>query len=75
MRDFVERFRHDDATQPGLAVQEQDVEQQFPASRSLLVLRAARADAEGMPPIRPRLVDEAGVALLTAWVESLQNCT
>lgn len=45
-----------------------------PASRSLLVLRAAREDAESMPPVRPRLADEDGVALLTAWVESLGGC-
>jgi uncharacterized repeat protein (TIGR03806 family) len=46
-----------------------------PAGRSLLVLRPARSDAEAMPPLLPRVVDAAGVALLTNWVNSLTSCT
>lgn len=44
------------------------------ASRSLLVLRAGREDAEAMPPILPRKADAAGVALLTSWVNALTGC-
>jgi hypothetical protein len=45
-----------------------------PADRSLLVLRAAREDAESMPPLQPRRADMAGVALLSAWVNALASC-
>lgn len=45
-----------------------------PAGRSLLVLRAAREDADAMPPLLPRVADAAGVALLTAWVNALTSC-
>jgi len=45
-----------------------------PASRSLLVLRPARTDADSMPPMQPRMADAAGVALLTSWVNSLTGC-
>jgi hypothetical protein len=45
-----------------------------PAARSLLVLRAGRTDADSMPPLQPRLVDTAGVALLTEWVNLLTRC-
>ena len=44
------------------------------ASRSLLVLRAGREDAEAMPPILPRKADAAGVTLLTSWVNALTGC-
>jgi uncharacterized repeat protein (TIGR03806 family) len=45
-----------------------------PAQRSLLVVRAGRADAEAMPPILPRVVDAAGVQLLGDWINSLTSC-
>lgn len=45
-----------------------------PAGRSLLVLRAARSDADAMPPLLPRVVDVAGVALLREWVNGLGGC-
>jgi hypothetical protein len=45
-----------------------------PASRSMIVARANRTDADSMPPLQPRLVDAAGVALLTSWVNSLASC-
>ena len=45
-----------------------------PAARSMIVLRASRADAESMPPLQPRVVDAAGVTLLSDWVNSLGSC-
>lgn len=45
-----------------------------PAARSLLVLRPGRTDADSMPPMQPRVADAAGIALLTAWVNSLAGC-
>jgi uncharacterized repeat protein (TIGR03806 family) len=45
-----------------------------PAARSMLVLRPGRNDADAMPPLLPRVVDPAGVALLTSWVNSLTSC-
>jgi len=44
------------------------------ASRSVLVARANRRDAQGMPPLASTIVDQAGVALLTSWVNSLGGC-
>jgi len=46
------------------------------ASRSVLVERANRRDTVsiGMPPIGSTLVDTAGVALLTDWVNGLTGC-
>ena len=44
------------------------------ASRSVLVSRANRRDAYAMPPLASTVVDTAGVALLTNWVNSLANC-
>lgn len=46
-----------------------------PASRSLLVLRPERIDAESMPPLQPRSVDAAGTALLRSWINSLTSCS
>jgi hypothetical protein len=45
-----------------------------PASRSMIVVRANRSDADSMPPLQPRVVDAAGVALLSSWVNSLASC-
>jgi uncharacterized repeat protein (TIGR03806 family) len=42
--------------------------------RSLLVIRPSRTDAAAMPPVLPRIVDAAGVALLTEWINSLTGC-
>jgi uncharacterized repeat protein (TIGR03806 family) len=44
------------------------------AARSVLVARANRRDAQGMPPLASTVVDAAGVALLTDWVNSLGGC-
>ena len=44
------------------------------AARSVLVARANRRDALGMPPLASALVDTAGVALLENWVNSLDSC-
>jgi uncharacterized repeat protein (TIGR03806 family) len=45
-----------------------------PASRSMLLLRPQRTDAESMPPLQPRVVDAAGTALLASWINSLTSC-
>jgi uncharacterized repeat protein (TIGR03806 family) len=45
-----------------------------PAARSMVVVRANRTDADAMPPLLPRLVDAAGVALLTSWIDGLTSC-
>lgn len=45
------------------------------AARSVLVNRAGRRDAAGMPPLGSSLPDTAGVALLSAWVNSLAGCS
>jgi uncharacterized repeat protein (TIGR03806 family) len=44
------------------------------AARSVVIGRINRRDAQGMPPLGSTLVDTAGVALLTAWVNSLTGC-
>jgi len=41
---------------------------------SLLVVRPSRTDAAAMPPLLPRIVDAAGIALLTDWINSLTSC-
>jgi uncharacterized repeat protein (TIGR03806 family) len=41
---------------------------------SLLVQRMRASGPEHMPPIGPQLVDEAGVALVEAWIGSLTGC-
>jgi hypothetical protein len=40
----------------------------------VLVARANRRDALAMPPISSTVIDTAGVALLTNWVNSLTSC-
>jgi mono/diheme cytochrome c family protein len=45
-----------------------------PAARSLVIQRASLTDSNSMPPFQPRLVDTAGVQLLTDWVSSLTSC-
>ena len=44
------------------------------ASRSVLVERMSRRDVNGMPPVGSSLVDSAGLALVTDWVNDLMNC-
>jgi hypothetical protein len=44
------------------------------AANSIVVVRAARRDAHGMPPVGSAQVDAAGVALLTQWIDSLTGC-
>ena len=44
------------------------------AARSVLVARVNRRDSNAMPPIASASVDQAGVALLTQWVNSLTSC-
>ncbi len=44
------------------------------AARSVVVARIGRRDAHGMPPLASALVDPAGVALLTTWINALTGC-
>ncbi len=44
------------------------------ASRSVLVERIGRRDSQGMPPLGSSLPDTNGIALITVWVNGLQNC-
>lgn len=44
------------------------------AARSVLVARMNRRDVNAMPPIGSNVIDASGVALLTAWVNSLTGC-
>lgn len=43
-------------------------------ANSVLLRRASRRDAMGMPPLASFLVDTAGVAVLTDWITQLQGC-
>jgi uncharacterized repeat protein (TIGR03806 family) len=44
------------------------------AALSVLVARTNRRDVVGMPPLGSTVVDAAGVALLTDWVNGLADC-
>jgi mono/diheme cytochrome c family protein len=44
------------------------------AANSLIVNRMNRRDQNAMPPLASNLVDTAGVALLTQWIDSLTGC-
>jgi len=44
------------------------------AARSIVVARANRRDAAGMPPVASLRVDDEGVALLTRWIDGLSSC-
>jgi len=44
------------------------------AARSVLVARANRRDVQGMPPLASTAVDQAGVTVLTNWINSLAGC-
>jgi len=40
----------------------------------VLVARANRRDASGMPPLASNIVDSAGVTLLQQWITGLATC-
>jgi uncharacterized repeat protein (TIGR03806 family) len=44
------------------------------AARSVVIARMARRDVDGMPPIGSFVVDAAGQALLSTWVNALTTC-
>ena len=44
------------------------------ASRSVVIARMGRRDADGMPPLGSTVVDAAGETLLMDWVNSLNGC-
>ena len=44
------------------------------ASRSLIVNRADRRDSHGMPPLGANEIDDAGVDLLSDWIDALSGC-
>jgi hypothetical protein len=44
------------------------------AARSVIVARMNRRDLNGMPPVGSNVIDSSGVALLTAWINSLGSC-
>jgi uncharacterized repeat protein (TIGR03806 family) len=44
------------------------------AANSVLLARASRRDANGMPPLASNEVDTAGVMLLDQWITSLSTC-
>ncbi|MEL6300434.1 MAG: PQQ-dependent sugar dehydrogenase [Pseudomonadota bacterium] len=44
------------------------------ASRSIIVDRMQRRDVHGMPPVGSNLVDNAGVTLVSNWIDQLPSC-
>ncbi len=44
------------------------------AAQSLIVDRMNRRDAEQMPPLGSNLVDNAGVSVISDWINSLNGC-
>ncbi len=44
------------------------------ADRSVLVDRMGRRDVRGMPPIGSARVDDAGVGVVSSWINSLTGC-
>ncbi|MDJ0917036.1 MAG: PQQ-dependent sugar dehydrogenase [Woeseiaceae bacterium] len=44
------------------------------ADASLVVDRMQRRDIHGMPPIGSNVIDSNGVALISNWIDSLNNC-
>lgn len=44
------------------------------AGWSVLVERADRRDVHGMPPLGSSIVDDAGVQLLTSWINAMGGC-
>jgi hypothetical protein len=45
------------------------------AANSVLVARMSRRDASAMPPVATSIVDAAGVATVSAWINGLQSCS
>jgi hypothetical protein len=43
-------------------------------ANSVLLARASRRDANGMPPLASSEVDTAGVTLLEQWIAGLTTC-
>ena len=44
------------------------------SARSLVVERMQRRDIHGMPPLGSSVVDTAGVALISDWIDGLAGC-
>jgi uncharacterized repeat protein (TIGR03806 family) len=44
------------------------------SANSVIVNRVNRRDSNGMPPLASNDVDDAGVALLTQWIDGLTGC-
>ena len=44
------------------------------AAKSVLIARMARRDSVAMPPLGSTVVDAAGVALITEWIDELKGC-
>jgi len=45
------------------------------AERSVLLERISRRDSAAMPPLGSAVADNAGISLLTEWINGLQTCT
>jgi len=45
------------------------------ADRSVLVERMNRRDSSGMPPVGSTVIDSAGIATVSAWIDSLSDCS
>ncbi|NND35978.1 MAG: hypothetical protein HKN81_02480 [Gammaproteobacteria bacterium] len=45
------------------------------ASRSVILERMSRRNANGMPPLGSTVVDATGIALISDWIDSLTSCT
>ncbi|MFW2405460.1 MAG: PQQ-dependent sugar dehydrogenase [Gammaproteobacteria bacterium] len=44
------------------------------AGRSVILERLSRRNANGMPPLGSTVVDAAGIALISGWIDSLTGC-
>jgi len=44
------------------------------AAKSVLIARMARRDSAAMPPLGSTVVDAAGLALMTEWIDGLEGC-
>ena len=44
------------------------------ASRSIIPNRMTRRDVHGMPPLGTSIIDTAGVAVISDWINSLSSC-
>ena len=45
------------------------------SAASVALYRMSRRDAAAMPPLGSFIADDEGVALITAWIDSLSSCT